>query len=203
LGSRRGSANRHCPSRPSALASATMALAAELSRLPATQEEFEAWCAKLDGSEIGRFEFLYGCVVAEPPSHWPHGKLDAAFVHRLASRVEDRGHGRPAVFSQSFPTWSSRCCHPPPPGATAARSVISTSGTGCASTGWWIRAGARSPSLPAASMASSARSTRWLATIPRDLRCSPTSASARPRSSRRLPPTHPHARSGKQRASQR
>ena len=79
-----------------------MALAAELSRLPATQEEFEAWCAKLDGSEIGRFEFLYGCVVAEPPSHWPHGKLDAAFVHRLASRVEDRGHGLVFGSSQGF-----------------------------------------------------------------------------------------------------
>ena len=79
-----------------------MALAAELSRLPATQEEFEAWCARLDGSEIGRFEFLYGCVVAEPPSHWPHGKLDAAFVHRLASRVEDRGHGLVFGSSQGF-----------------------------------------------------------------------------------------------------
>ena len=79
-----------------------MALAAQLSRLPATQDEFEAWCANLDGSEIGRFEFLYGCVVAEPPSHWPHGKLDAAFVHRLASRVEDPGHGLVFGSSQGF-----------------------------------------------------------------------------------------------------
>ena len=79
-----------------------MTLPAELERLPATQDEFEVWCANLDGSQIGRFEFLYGCVVAEPPSHWPPGKLDAAFVHRLASRVEDPGHGLVFGSSQGF-----------------------------------------------------------------------------------------------------
>jgi len=33
-------------------------IAPGLSRLPATQDEFEAWCATFDGSELGRFEFL-------------------------------------------------------------------------------------------------------------------------------------------------
>jgi len=79
-----------------------MTLAAQLNRLPATQDEFEAWCASFDGSEIGRFEFLYGCVVAEPPAHWPHGKLDATFVHRLASQVEDVGRGLVFGSSQGF-----------------------------------------------------------------------------------------------------
>ena len=79
-----------------------MTLAAQLNRLPATQDEFEAWCANLDGPEVGRFEFLYGCVVAEPPARWPHGKLDAAFVHRLACRVEDLGHGLVFGSSQGF-----------------------------------------------------------------------------------------------------
>jgi Uma2 family endonuclease len=79
-----------------------MTPAAPLSRLPATQDEFESWCANLDGSELGHFEFLYGCVVAEPPARWPHGKLDAAFVHRLASRVEDSGLGLVFGSSQGF-----------------------------------------------------------------------------------------------------
>jgi Uma2 family endonuclease len=79
-----------------------MTLGAALRSLPATQDEFEAWCARFDGSEIGRFEFLYGCVVAEPPARWPHGKLDAALCHRLASHVEDAGLGLVFGSSQGF-----------------------------------------------------------------------------------------------------
>jgi Uma2 family endonuclease len=59
----------------------------DLGHLPATQEEFEAWCDRLAGSELGRFEFLYGCVVAEPPAGFalPSGDTvapDAALVLR-------------------------------------------------------------------------------------------------------------------------
>jgi Uma2 family endonuclease len=51
---------------------------AALNRLPATQDELE----------LGHFEFLHGCIVAEPPASWPHGTIGAtlgAFVrqHRL------------------------------------------------------------------------------------------------------------------------
>jgi Uma2 family endonuclease len=76
--------------------------ALDLGRLPATQDEFEAWCCTLDGSELGRFEFLYGCVVAEPPAGWPHGRLDAALSHRLASHVEAAGLGMVFGSSQGF-----------------------------------------------------------------------------------------------------
>lgn len=76
--------------------------APDLSRLPATQDEFEAWCATFDGSELGRFEFLYGCVVAEPPSRWPHGKVGVSLSHRLAAHVEDRGLGLVFDASQGF-----------------------------------------------------------------------------------------------------
>jgi Uma2 family endonuclease len=79
-----------------------METAPDLSRLPATQDEFEAWCAGFDGSELGRFEFLYGCVVAEPPAHWPHGKLGVSLSHRLASHVEDCGLGLVFDASQGF-----------------------------------------------------------------------------------------------------
>jgi Putative restriction endonuclease len=79
-----------------------MTLAAALRSLPGTPDEFEAWCARFDGSEIGRFEFLYGCVVAEPPARWPHGKLDATLCHRLASHVEDAGLGLVFGSSQGF-----------------------------------------------------------------------------------------------------
>src|SRR5215831_5456309 len=79
-----------------------METALDLGRLPATQDEFEAWCARFDGSELGRFEFLYGCVVAEPPARWPHGKLDATLCHRLASHVEDSGRGLVLGSSQGF-----------------------------------------------------------------------------------------------------
>jgi hypothetical protein len=44
-----------------------METAPGLSNLPTTQAEFEASCTGFDGSELGRFEFLYGCVVAESP----------------------------------------------------------------------------------------------------------------------------------------
>jgi Uma2 family endonuclease len=100
------SASRHCPPRWTGLGSATMEAAPhgapDLSRLPATQEEFETWCATFDGSELGRFEFLYGCVVAEPPAHWPHGKLGVTLSHRLASHVEDRRLGLVFDASQGF-----------------------------------------------------------------------------------------------------
>jgi len=76
--------------------------APDLTRLPATQAEFEGWCASFDGSELGRFEFLYGCVVAEPPACWPHGKLGLSLSHRLASHVEDRGLGLVFDASQGF-----------------------------------------------------------------------------------------------------
>src|SRR5262245_51791176 len=68
-----------------------MKVAAALSRLPATQDEFETWCLTLDGSDLGRYEFLYGCVVAEPPAGWPHGKLDMSIGYHLMSHVGDRG----------------------------------------------------------------------------------------------------------------
>ncbi len=79
-----------------------MALASELRHVPATQDEFETWCLSLDGSELGRFEYLYGCVVAEPPAGWPHGKLDASIGHRLTAHVEGRGLGQVFGSSQGF-----------------------------------------------------------------------------------------------------
>jgi Uma2 family endonuclease len=79
-----------------------METAPDLSRLPATQDEFEAWCASFDGSELGRFEFLYGCVVAEPPAHWPQKNLGVSLSHRLASHVEDCGLGLVFDASQGF-----------------------------------------------------------------------------------------------------
>jgi Uma2 family endonuclease len=74
----------------------------DLGHLPATQEEFEAWCDRLAGSELGRFEFLYGCVVAEPPAGWPHGRLDLTLGHRLMSHVEAAGLGLVFGSSQGF-----------------------------------------------------------------------------------------------------
>jgi Uma2 family endonuclease len=79
-----------------------MTLAAALRSLPGTRDEFEAWCARFDGSEIGRFEFLYGCVVAEPPARWPHGRLGATLCHRLTSHVEDARLGLVFDSSQGF-----------------------------------------------------------------------------------------------------
>jgi len=79
-----------------------METALDLGRLPATQDEFETWCDTLDGSELGRFEFLYGCVVAEPPARWPHGNVGATLGHRLASHVIDRGLGLMFDSSQGF-----------------------------------------------------------------------------------------------------
>jgi len=76
--------------------------AVDLGHLPATQDEFEAWCDRLDGSELGRFEFLYGCVVAEPPAGWPHGRLDLTLGHRLMSHVEAAGLGLVFGSSQGF-----------------------------------------------------------------------------------------------------
>jgi Uma2 family endonuclease len=74
----------------------------DLGRLPATQDEFERWCLAFDGSELGRFEFLYGCVVAEPPAGWPHGRLDVTLGHRLMSHVESAGLGLVFGSSQGF-----------------------------------------------------------------------------------------------------
>jgi hypothetical protein len=54
-----------------------------------------------DGSELGRFEFLYGCV-AEPPAGWPHGRLDVTPGHRLMSHVESAGLGLVFGSSQGF-----------------------------------------------------------------------------------------------------
>ena len=79
-----------------------MKAASALSRLPATQDEFETWCLSLDGSDLGRYEFLYGCVVAEPPAGWPHGKLDMSIGYHLTSHVEERGLGLVFGSSQGF-----------------------------------------------------------------------------------------------------
>jgi Uma2 family endonuclease len=79
-----------------------MPSALDLARLPATQDEFEAWCDRLDGSELGRFEFLYGCVVAEPTAGWPHGRLDVTLARRLMSHVDDAGLGLVFGSSQGF-----------------------------------------------------------------------------------------------------
>jgi Uma2 family endonuclease len=79
-----------------------MTLARALCSLPATQDEFEMWCDRFDGSEAGHFEFLYGCVVAEPPARWPHGKLDATLCYRLAAHVEVGGFGLVFGSSQGF-----------------------------------------------------------------------------------------------------
>jgi hypothetical protein len=81
---------------------ACMPSALDLARLPATQDEFEAWCDRLDGSELGRFEFLYGCVVAEPTAGWPHGRLDVTLARRLMSHVDDAGLGLVFGSSQGF-----------------------------------------------------------------------------------------------------
>src|SRR4029453_5154042 len=67
--------------------------ALDLARLPATQDEFEAWCDRLDGWEPGRFGCLARCVVAEPTAGWPHGRLDVTLARRLMSHVDDAGLG--------------------------------------------------------------------------------------------------------------
>ncbi len=79
-----------------------MASPARLRSLPTSQEEFEEWCGTFDGSELERFEFLYGCVVAEPPAHWPHGQVEASLIHRFSSHVVDRGLGWVFGSSQGF-----------------------------------------------------------------------------------------------------
>ena len=79
-----------------------MAVAAAAGQLPVTQADFETWCATGDGAEDGRIEFLYGCVVAEPPARWPHGKIDGSMAHRLGAHVEDRGLGMVFGSSQGF-----------------------------------------------------------------------------------------------------
>jgi len=79
-----------------------MDTAVDSRRIPATQDEFEGWCRTFDGSDLGRFEFLHGCVVAEPPASWPHGKLDATLSHRFVSHVEAAGIGLVFGSSQGF-----------------------------------------------------------------------------------------------------
>jgi Uma2 family endonuclease len=91
----------HCRCRRTALLSPVVTPAAA-TQVPATQTEFEAWCGTLDGSQPGRFEFLYGCVVAEPPASWPHGKVDGAMARRLGIHVEDGGLGLVFGSSQGF-----------------------------------------------------------------------------------------------------
>lgn len=96
------SARRHCEPWVARLASRRMDPPLDLANLPTTQDEFEAWCDRLDGSQLGRFEFLYGCVVAEPPAGWPHGRLDVMLAHRLISHVEAAGLGLVFGSSQGF-----------------------------------------------------------------------------------------------------
>jgi Uma2 family endonuclease len=79
-----------------------MALAAAMNHLPATQDEFESWALGPDGPELGHFEFLYGCVVAEPPASWPHGKVGGSVGGRLAPFVEKLRLGLYFDASQGF-----------------------------------------------------------------------------------------------------
>jgi Uma2 family endonuclease len=79
-----------------------MAVPARGQELPTTQEEFENWCAACDAVDDNHYEFLYGCVVAEPPARWPHGKIDGSMAHRLAAWVEDRELGLVFGSSQGF-----------------------------------------------------------------------------------------------------
>ena len=71
-------------------------------RLPVTQDEFEAWCLGPDGPECGHFEFLFGCVVAEPPAAWPHGEVSGTLALRIANFVRRRRLGHFFDASQGF-----------------------------------------------------------------------------------------------------
>jgi Uma2 family endonuclease len=79
-----------------------MAVPAKHSELPTTQGEFETWCAACDAIDDNRYEFLYGCVVAEPPARWPHGRIDGSILYRLGAHVEPRGLGLVIGSSQGF-----------------------------------------------------------------------------------------------------
>src|SRR5262245_6651679 len=79
-----------------------MDVASPLNRLPATQQEFEDWCLSSDAPDLGHFEFLHGCIVAEPPAGWPHGKIGGSIGVELGSFVR---HGRLGLYfdaSQGF-----------------------------------------------------------------------------------------------------
>jgi Uma2 family endonuclease len=75
---------------------------ASLNHLPATQEEFEAWCTGPDGPELGHFEFLHGCIVAEPPANWPHGRIGGSVCAKVGAFVEERRLGLFFDSSQGF-----------------------------------------------------------------------------------------------------
>ena len=79
-----------------------MGYAARMNRLPATQDEFETWCTAPGAPDAGHFEFLFGCVVAEPPAAWPHGRVGASIGSRLAAFVESRALGLCFDSSQGF-----------------------------------------------------------------------------------------------------
>jgi Uma2 family endonuclease len=79
-----------------------MAVPATRTGLPITQAEFEEWSAACDTIDDNHYEFLYGCVVAEPPARWPHGKIDGSMTYRLAAHVEARGLGLVLGSSQGF-----------------------------------------------------------------------------------------------------
>ena len=79
-----------------------MAVPATRAELPITQAEFEAWSAACDTIDDNHYEFLYGCVVAEPPARWPHGKVEGSMTYRLAAHVEGRGLGLVLGSSQGF-----------------------------------------------------------------------------------------------------
>jgi Uma2 family endonuclease len=79
-----------------------MARPAALNRLPSTQDEFEDWCTGPDGPELGHFEFLHGCIVAEPPANWPHGRIGGSVGARLGAFVEKRRLGLFFDSSQGF-----------------------------------------------------------------------------------------------------
>jgi Uma2 family endonuclease len=75
---------------------------AALNDLPATQDEFEAWCTGPGGPQLGHFEFLHGCIVAEPPANWPHGRIGGAVCARVGAFVEERRLGLFFDSSQGF-----------------------------------------------------------------------------------------------------
>jgi len=70
--------------------------------LPSTQEEFEAWCTGPDAPPDGHYEFLFGCVVAEPPARWPHGESEVTVAARLLAFVRLHDLGRVFGSSQGF-----------------------------------------------------------------------------------------------------
>src|SRR5262245_42519193 len=80
----------------------TMTIARALSHLPATQDEFEAWCCDSEMPDLGHFEFLHGCIVAEPPARWPHGRIGGTIGSRLGAFVEQRRLGLYFDSSQGF-----------------------------------------------------------------------------------------------------